>query len=789
MIDQYLKIKIGDLQAQVTNPRELPLAIDFSLEDPDNFQNKQSSQAQSLIIPATLFNDQASNTFRNGDATDMTEGEVFKSHQPCVIEAGGYELLVGKAFLKNGSHDDKPLGYEYDIFGSNADWKIDLNDKTFYDLLKHITFIFEKPVIAASWNFNGKDEDLPYVFAPVRYRDPVGGFVIEKDENNEDITVADDRNMQSVYLKPSLSKYWLLYWGLKSAGYRLQSDFFNTEYFRRQVMPWTWGNFLYSEGSKLDELKFLAKGTEAVYLNAGSGTVVGLPLILSVTNTTESGGFDNNGVYSYDASTGAMTWEYLSGFDFGKLVANFHLQLNIDSLIDITGIQQVDIKWFRNGVEIKTAIIYRKVRDFAVRWQNTEVVEIWEDIPVEQEDKITARLYWSLSDGGGMTNRMIITALAFTIDYFRIPLGGTIDFSNYLSLKNYKWVDFLRGVIDEYNLSINTDSINKVVYMEPTHGYYLGSDPSEMKEGYYVNDHVEWNGKEDLSKKWVMDNYSDWEKEASIKYRDDSRDGILKKIQDRNNTTVAAAKYIFPDRFKAGKGEVENRFFSPTMHYDVLAWKDITGIAPQMVCIIPENISNTSNSEASNTFSPKSCYYKGLVSGVGGWVWGDGNEDNTPRIMYSFPFMFAVNYKEGGHNDPVLSYSDERISYGANGYMIAKGLLKRFYLQRFAIMRNGQWYNTWFRLSNSEVAGNLHREYKSYQGHRWELVEIRSFKPLRQESTACLLRRWAPIEKRDFDNCYPSQVNISTGVSTNGSDLKYAQLKCLPGDIPKELNS
>lgn len=37
-----------------------------------------------------------------------------------------------------------------------------------------------------------------------------------------------------------------------------------------------------------------------------------------------------------------------------------------------------------------------------------------------------------------------------------------------------------------------------------------------------------------------------------------------------------------------------------------------------MICLVPENISNTSSSEAQNTFIPKTAYYKGLVTGGGG---------------------------------------------------------------------------------------------------------------------------------------------------------------------------
>jgi hypothetical protein len=208
----------------------------------------------------------------------------------------------------------------------------------------------------------------------------------------------------------------------------------------------------------------------------------------------------------------------------------------------------------------------------------------------------------------------------------------------------------------------------------------------------------------------------------------------------------------------------------------------ITGTAPQMVCLVPENISNTSKEEAQNTFEPKSAYYKGLTSGMG-WIF-DGDEQTD------FPYMFAVNYKPGGEDDPVLSYSDERIgpvegSSSGSSFVVAKGLLRRFYHQRLAIMRNGQYYNTSFKLNNIDITNWLHREHILCRGQRWELVEIRSYRPLLEQTTQCFLRKWSPVIQADADNTYPSEDEVlDTGTPTNSFDLQYNQLKCLSTDIP-----
>ena len=176
---------------------------------------------------------------------------------------------------------------------------------------------------------------------------------------------------------------------------------------------------------------------------------------------------------------------------------------------------------------------------------------------------------------------------------------------------------------------------------------------------------------------------------------------------------------------------------------------------------------------------PKLAWYKGLVVGVGGWRW-----DGTVRTDY--PFLFAVNYKPNGHNDPILSYSDEKIGNELSGYVNGKGLLKRFFHQRLAIMRNGQWYTTHFRLNNYDISNGLHREYIVINGQRYELIEIKDYKPLGQQSTECTLRRHWPVSAVDEDSTFPSSSSVvNDKISNTRFDMKYARLMCLSTDIPK----
>jgi hypothetical protein len=771
---KFIRVGIDDRELEL-GTGEPGISISYMLEDPDNFQNKKASEARKITVPATVNNDGIANTFHNPGIDDSSVGSVYRSFRRAFIEANGHEIVVGKAMLRTARYTNKPTEYDWDFYGNNGDWIIDLKEATLFDYLQHINFTFTKSKIFESWGYDGTDEALAFVFAPVRYGVQMDNYVVDPNAEPQ-----ADKNMKPEYMRPALSKYWIIYWAFKSLGYRVSSDFFDSEYFRRQVMPWTWGNFLYSDGTRLNNLDFLAKSTETVSMLNQRFTGY---WDVKASNDSTNGAFDNNGVYNYVAP--AMNWTYLPAFNYGSLEGTFHLNMAVTAVATANSDVELRVQWFKNGVRIPngndngngTELVNLHApspgrRDFVGS------VDDWFTILVDPGDVITAKIYLHTFDSGLGIARIHASVDAFELDYFRIPLGGLIDFQNYTGLKKYKFLDFLRGIVDEFNLSVNTDPVNKVVTFEPTHPYSLTNDLSVKVGGYFNGHTLNWEDKQDLSKTSSIDLFCEAEREFHFKYKDDGNDGILKIVQDRFITTIGQAKYVFPDRFQAGVREIENRFFSPVMHYDVEQWKGLgtaPGDSPQMICIVPENISNTSREEAQNTFEPKSAYYKGIVTDVG-WIF-----DN--EIQHNFPFMFAVNYRIGGETDPVLSYSDERIGRAPDA-VLAKGLLKRFFWQRVAIMRNGQYHTTSFLLNNLDIANFLHREHIVCRGQKWELVEIRGYKPYTDQSTECFLRKWAPISIDELNNTYPSASTVLDLAPVTGKfDTKYSPMKCLFSDI------
>lgn len=752
---------------------EFPVTIDYSFEDTTDFQRKKGSEALDIDLPGTLKNQRVLKSFGHTSILDIT-GES-KNIKPFKIVAFGDEIFSGKAIPKSATRQNGNVkSLKVNAFGGNSDWVLSLNETTLYDLLKHIKLDFTKTNIVNSWDYNGRNESLPFVFAPAKYALPL------------DFENGNDKNYSMENMKPSLSPYWILYWGFKSIGYSINSSFFDSNYFRRLVMPWTWGAFLTSEGTKYDIHKVEAK-SEGTYRIEGNA--LENEIDLHVTNELA----DNNSTVAggdYTYNNPRMRWTYNTP-NFGKLKVRFGIDLFYDTKVDMGSHITIFALWFKNGVQVKqTEINHCKAPALGSR-NAQDIAYDWCDFLIENTgDYIECSIWIDAHETNTSTVvRTNLSVISFKTEFFKIPEGGTVDFDNYLGLQKYKFLDFFKGIIDTFNLTLATDNNQKTILIEPTHSYSLTNDLSQkFSDGYFSGNTLDWTNKEDEEKESEITLFSDTSREYLFKFKDDSSDGALKIVQDRNKTTLGSSKYVFSERFK-DKTEFENRFFSSTMHYFCNDFGNVTGINPQMVCLVPENISNTSSGEAQNTFEPKLCYYKGRTSGVGGWRFKDqkGNIDT----FQDFPYMFAVNYQKGGENDPCLSYSDERIG-DSESSPIAFGLMKRFYLQRLAIMNHGIWNDTNFKLNNGDITNWFHRENIVTNGIRWEMINIKNYKPLKDDSANVTLRQWFPISQRDLDYSFPSLQSVKSGKiitgSSSGFDFPYVQLVCLYGDIPREIN-
>lgn len=400
-----------------------------------------------------------------------------------------------------------------------------------------------------------------------------------------------------------------------------------------------------------------------------------------------------------------------------------------------------------------------------------------------------------------------------TMTGFLIQIGNQVNLKNYDAFRSVNVLDLLSGIVDAFNLEVQTDNINKVITIEPMFGSVLPT--SEVIDGYFLTNKIfDWTPKQDVSKSKgsKMNLFNGSNRQIDLTFKLDSSDGSqtiwaqrYKGIYLNNRTYTGSiyqnninidngiiagipgcARYMLPNRFAKGNLQIQNRFFSVAMQTTFPCWKDLTiyGIIPQMLTIFTEDTS--AESAISQSFTPKLAYYKGYFPAhpewYGAFIWiGDPALPNISPI-HSVPYMFSVNYGYNGASDPVLSYSDENI-----GGVQVKGLMSQFYLQRFAIMRNGQLYTTNIRLNLNDICNWEHQETIMINGTLYALIQIEGYNPLSDDSTPCTMWKIVNPTQVDLDNSFPSSLSIlqQPKILPSSYDLRYAPLLIYPTDLPQ----
>lgn len=803
----YLNFTIAGQPVDVESIDEVPVSINYELENADNFSEKKSSAALDITLPATLGNDKIFGSFHNPNVESMSG----KDAMDCIIEANGMQIFKGKALLTSGiTQYEAPKNYKIDCYGNNGDWMLPLNDKTIYDFITAHTHVITEATVISSWAFNGLSEVNDYVYAPVRYKSPFAD---------------NDTRVNTLQLRPSISIYWIIWRAFKSLGYKIKSAFLDTAYFRKQVMPWTWGNFLFMESSKLDPLKFKATGLvtipstlagDSIWTMTATGSTTGISIV--GTGTTGSGnitkntfemsnevapeGYDNGGNYTW-MGDGIMRYTYntLQANVLGvtNLTFSFTLLVSIGKTGILPGPKaaRVSIDWTKStggsgnvfvvdqdepGIDSGTTI-YKDV--------------IVPSVPPGCQITFAILVDYESSTGNGIIVSVNARQLDSKASYIELTgiaktEGSIVDFKLYDEFKNYPILDLFRGLIDSYDLQFQSDPISKVVVIEPAYPYYLSNNPASKTAGYFLPSIIDWAQKKDHSKETELELYRDIEQNLVYKFKDDSNDGGVKVLNVRTATIAGSSLYQFPSRFNSGKKENENRFFAPTAHVEMTQWSQFSngGAAPQVIALIPENISNTSADASEYKFQPRIAFYKGVDLYNGEYVNGRFNFNGhvtSGAGDYVVPSMFTVNYKKGGEFDPVLAYNDQNVpSLNNTKGVVVHGLMRRFFLQRMAIMRYGKRVKAWYNLTTGDITNFYHREAIVQDNAIYHLFNIYGYMPLKEVSTQCQLWKFYPITQVDSDNCFPSLSSVGTGVLIGGGkDTIYSKLMLLQTDIPQ----
>lgn len=909
----YAKLVIDGYIVDVDEEMLQGLVINYMLETAENFQQKRGSGTFSFHIPASPTNSIIYNNFYNPDYIDYTPNNEVENYRPFYVEANGDVIFRGNCLLTAGGSSVTPLYYDLETWGLTGEWVRNAQNLTLWDCVNPNPHTFNAATIVDSWANFGTDEAHDFVYAPVRYRQPWGTNFNTGVPNNV---------ITPYHLRPSLSIYWILIRGFRQLGFAVQSDFMNdSDYFKRMVMPWVWGDFFDINNTLSETVQFKATGysvkldnslmnsNNAQYYshedepdtshwgvamgNSGQPSVIksfvdsigpGHHQNFRITNESVPQGFDNSGTYSFNETNGYMRWTYQPNPSLVNYFSSLGPQrpmfrLNLLNIIDATGGGHISV-YINYSVNGGATTTFQILRCDSPNIYNYLVNPYTYDFYIAQNMSITDYVdIWLSWDGAGthatlqvlssiwVNNNFIgningnATATTASIERFNsnaqtnqtatnwrlaqttlemtgfyLQLGQEVNLQSYDKFRSYQWLDLLEGVIQMFNLSIQTDPINKIVVIEPTHEYKRTNQDTTPLQGYFGNEkYYEWTDKVDTLKNRETQLYSNNDRLMDFQFAGDGNDGGINVHMNRyksfypvNNAVSIAekglikgmktinpgsARFVFSPRFEKDIKVVQNKFFSPLMHYVATEFSDMFGTPvapPQIPVIIPENINSTS-SGFDETFNPKIAFYAGqnyLGLDNGGFYWHPNydpgnlinpvtNSPNPGDLLYpqlpqnpadmtsitweQIPLMFSVFYGSSGFKMPILTYCDQYINN-----VRANGLIRNFYLRRLSWMKQGKLYKVPMYLNNRDVMNWMHRESIRIDKSSFWLIGIEGYKPFSDESTVITFWKDKNPDQSDSDSVYPSYTSIKEipAILNDPFDLRAAPLLLFQSDIP-----
>ncbi len=344
-----------------------------------------------------------------------------------------------------------------------------------------------------------------------------------------------------------------------------------------------------------------------------------------------------------------------------------------------------------------------------------------------------------------------------------VEYGQTYDIKNVIN-KEYKQIDFIKGVAHAFNLQFTTDEPSKTIYIEPFDTFY--------KSFYEAED---WTYKVDKSQEtkdvWIKDSFK---RDIVFKYKTDSKDS---KVEQRGNDFFEKILDEYPyketlsDEFERGVTTFENPFFAGTFNakdrdvsktsdpaYNACLWqeKEDGGF------ISPNDLGRP---DKGYDFLPRLLYWKKYSPNLGGafcfkyataqlfnstykGIFAESGATNVVSNVY--PQATSINRDDASSmvlsygNVYVTDYDDATNTY--SDVVIKEGLFQTYYYNLVNMLKqNPRVRNVNINLSIKDIVNLDFRKLIYIDGVYWRINKIKDFNPLTKSTTKVELVEWVNI--------------------------------------------
>lgn len=711
MANQYTKLFINNQEIDLFKAEELPLNITKRVNNIEGEIQGDYSRA-SVSVPAT-----SNNVLILGDSRQFFDFRIEVDGQPSFN--GTARVRKGKTFSQGYAAIKET--FEVNLISNNSSWFVQLGE-TMLSELTDLVVNFSQANILTGFVSDPAARQHGFTFIKLKeWLHPVGAPPTLRYQ----LSLLEATPV--LYIKPLIEE------AFNSIGYTIQSDFFDTDMFKKLVMP----TFLPKKMPFGYNEKYLnTKVSHTAPFSTGPG-----PTDPFIFDTIDQAAPQNP--TAYNVATGLYT-------------------------CPVDGYYEIIISW-----TFGTPFVIGPGDGFvAVIQENSFPLGIgfgWPQLGglYPANETLTASTVLLLDAGDTLSMGIGVGVTAVPIDKAEMIINGEaiitegvdIDFK-YL-LEEYSFKDFFSGIIAMCNLSIETDEVAKVVTIEPKDNYFNTSrtpTTTEIKEGFYGNTQKDYSQLIDYSKKGSFD-FPEMQGSFNYIYASDE-DPTADFVEGINDMKIYEARFLMGEGSNTTKTKTtEVPFFAKTIHVsDFEATAPDSNAVPQFALIYPTNfILDPTATEERTNIKPRILYFAGQRTG-GNFPESDGYIElfEAIGVLTPNPLSFMVNYTDITGLDPNLGF-DTKIINGVS----SSGLLQTFYLQEMTRNNIAELRKSYVKFNSIDYLNFTHRTKAFIDGERYIVQTLQGFNPLKDAPTQFIFYK---DEFPDEDNILQIQNSPLLGV-------------------------
>jgi hypothetical protein len=702
------------------------LQITKSIADIREPQTRQSEWSKTIVIPGTKRNNKLFNQlFEVGKSITQFQFNPNKK-APCMVLVDGAVHLEGFIRLTEVIQNDGQVEYNATIHGQLADLFNDIKNLKLADLdFSEYNHVLNRINVLNSWDTSIKVNNVDTAFEYGK------GYVYSQilpkkaTQNNNIRFWRVDDHVPCLYAKTIVDKIF------EGVGYQYTADsFFNSERFKRLIIPYTNTGFEASETQQLTRL-YQAQLAGNITLNSED--------VFPASNDSTGGNFDNGTnynttTYKYTAPIAGNYEFYLAlkanypyiASDGTPATANFRLKVN--------GV-------YSNVIQFETQIV-SNVADFEYT-QGTQ-------IQLTAGDEVELVFGWGLVGGVALVNSINMDLQSYWFNRIAPSTffyNNAIDFLQFFSGSEYTQSELISNFIKMFNLYVDATDSKTLRFV--------------TRDEFYNGVQVDWSAKLDYDQPTTIIPMGDLQANPYI--------FTFKEGKDIDNTEYKAEyNRTYGDRIV----RVDNDFVKEEKKIEV-------SFVPTLMRQEQDKFYSVVDSKE-KTGELRVLYYGGIQATSAYKVY----ETTTTSVLPITTYPLTLHIDSVSNMQLDLNFgTPKRVDVAMNLEYSNQNLVNEYYYRTISEIadKDSKLFKGYFRITKSDWVTLQFSDIYFFEGQFWRLQRIDNYNPDIDGTYLCefsLVKYYEPasVIKKDvgltYADAYGGGNPIGEKINRTGSDYR-----------------